>query len=80
MLSGSISLYAAIDVVVATLTVFELVLAKWHGLRIDIPLENDSIVDGNMCITAELAVIGKTLAGFESDPCPCRLRPANCHD
>ena len=80
LFSGEISLYVALDALVTTIPIFELVLAKWTGLRIDVPLKNDLIEDGWMCITSELSALSEHICGFESGPCPCRLRPANCHE
>lgn len=80
MLSGRISAYVALDAIVTTITIFELVLAKWHGRRVDLALKNDTLQGGNVCMTRELALIGGLVqTGSETDPCPCRLRPADCH-
>jgi len=82
LLAGEISFYVALDAVITTIPIFEYVLANWHGLRIDFPLQNESIQNGDLCITTELALLGNTIEALssESDPCPCRLRPATCHD
>lgn len=81
MLSGSLSLYVLLDAVVTTITLFELVLARWSGFRLDVFLLDDRVSAGDMCLTSELAQLTDRHEILPvNDNCPCVLRPANCKE
>ncbi|MEM6296306.1 MAG: hypothetical protein AAGA54_33860, partial [Myxococcota bacterium] len=81
LLAGKLSVYLAFDAKVFKVTVFDLVLVDWHGLRLEKPLI-DSEGNYDLCLSTEIGLIGAGAIGWENnaDSCPCRLRSADCHD
>ncbi len=77
--SGKLSVFVDLNLGVVSVEVFDLMLVNWHGLHLDKPLA-DTEGEYDLCMTTEIGLIGAGSIGHESDPCPCRFRPANCHD
>ncbi len=80
LLSGSLSLYVALDALVTTVTLFELVIARWSGYRAELPLLSSRVSSGDLCLTRELDTLRRQSHQVYNDSCPCVLRPAGCNE
>lgn len=80
ILSGSFSLYVALDALVTTVTLFELVIARWSGFRAELPLLSSRVSSGDLCLTLELDHLVNQRDETFNDSCPCVLRPSGCNE